>query len=174
MIRAMALRLCMSVSVVVFGLSACAEEERTAHAGKPGNSSAVQKEKNISEPELVALISAANAAGMNANGAAGAELYADFCATCHQPKGDGVKDNFPALTKNVFVNGDAEEVIYLLLEGRAGMPTFIEDLSSKEMSDVINFIRTSWGNKATTVSEEEVEEPRAEIEEDDVGYSREG
>lgn len=137
-----------------------------AFAGESNGDVSAEVKSSVSQSELLALLNAASAPG--------AELYADFCAACHQEEGQGVGEDFPALVPNAFVTGDKEEVIYLLLEGRSGMPTFIEDLTSEEMVEVINYIRNSWGNKAEKVTLEEVDLLRSEIEEEDDGYTREG
>ena len=158
MLKALLFRL--SICLLAVGVTSLSYAEE-----KHGDASASEKDV-ISAPQLLALL--------NAPSAPGSELYADFCAACHQEKGEGVGEDFPALAKNTFVTGDREELIYLLLEGRSGMPTFIEDLTSEEMVEVINFIRTSWGNKAPKVTLEEVDELRDEIEEEDDGYTREG
>lgn len=102
--------------------------------------------------------------------AEGAAIYTDFCEACHQPEGIGYEDVYPALTENVFVLGDTEELIYLMLEGRAGMPTFIADLEVDQLTTIINYIRNSWGNAGGEVSLEEVDEAYQYIAEEDDGF----
>ncbi len=41
------------------------------------------------------------------------------------------------------------------------MPYFRQLLSDQEIADVLTFIRSSWGNKASTVSASQVAEIRA-------------
>ncbi len=100
----------------------------------------------------------------------GEQIYVDFCEACHQPGGEGFEDIYPALKDNEFVLGDKEEVIYLLLEGRAGMPTFIADLEVDQLTTIINYIRNSWGNDGGEVTQEEVDEAYEFIAEEDDGF----
>lgn len=100
----------------------------------------------------------------------GAQIYVDFCEACHQPGGEGFEDVYPPLKENVFVLGDKEELIYLMLEGRAGMPTFIADLEVEELTTIINYIRNSWGNAGGDVSFDEVDEAYQLIAEEDDGF----
>lgn len=114
-----------------------------------------------------ALISTVNAQDHSADGAA---IYTDFCEACHQPGGEGFEDVYPALKENIFVLGDKEELIYLMLEGRAGMPTFIADLEVEQLTTIINYIRNSWGNAGGDISQEEVDEAYELIAEEDDGF----
>lgn len=100
----------------------------------------------------------------------GATIYTDYCEACHQPGGIGYEDIYPPLTDNVFVLGDTEELIYIMLEGRAGMPTFIADLDVDQLTTIINYIRNSWGNTGGEVSLDEVDEAYQYIAEEDDGF----
>ncbi len=102
--------------------------------------------------------------------AEGAEIYVDFCEACQQPGGEGFEDVYPALKENVFVRGDTEELIYLMLEGRAGMPTFIADLEVDQLTTIINYIRNSWGNAGGEVPHDQVVEAYQLIAEEDDGF----
>ncbi|MBT5073068.1 MAG: cytochrome c [Kordiimonadaceae bacterium] len=100
----------------------------------------------------------------------GEEIYTDYCEACHQPGGEGFEDTYPALKENVFVLGDTEELIYLMLEGRGGMPTFIEDLEVEQITTILNYIRTSWGNAGDEIDPAVVEEAFDFIAEEDDGF----
>lgn len=100
----------------------------------------------------------------------GEEIYVDYCEACHQPEGAGYEDTYPPLKDNVFVLGDSEELIYLMLEGRAGMPTFIGDLEVEQITTILNYIRTSWGNAGDEVDPALVEEAYEFIAEEDDGF----
>ncbi|WP_207625652.1 PQQ-dependent sugar dehydrogenase [Niastella populi] len=94
----------------------------------------------------------------------GQELYQQYCASCHKPEGTGVKGIFPALKNSAIVNGSAHHLIELLLKGKKGkdgsaMPAF-SFLKDEEMTAVINYIRSSWGNKATAVSKKTITQTR--------------
>ncbi len=45
-----------------------------------------------------------------------------------------------------------EPVIEIVLNGRGSMPAFRDQLTLEERAQVISYIRTAWGNKASTVS----------------------
>lgn len=100
----------------------------------------------------------------------GAAIYEDFCEACHQVDGVGFEDTYPPLKDNEFVLADKEELIYLLLEGRAGMPTFIYDLEAEELTTIINYILNSWGNEGGEITQEELDTAYDEIAEEDDGF----
>jgi mono/diheme cytochrome c family protein len=82
---------------------------------------------------------------------AGATLFSQNCAACHQPNGQGVHGAFPALAGDTFVQGDPKAVASVLLHGRGGMPNFSEDLSNADIAAVLTYVRSSWGNHAAPV-----------------------
>jgi mono/diheme cytochrome c family protein len=90
-------------------------------------------------------------AGTAAAAEDGAALFAQNCAACHQPKGEGVQGAFPALAGNKLVAGDPKVPAWILTHGRGGMPNFAEDLSDSEMAAILTFVRGSWGNSAPAV-----------------------
>ncbi len=100
----------------------------------------------------------------------GATIYEEYCEACHQVDGVGFEDTYPALKGNKFVQGDKEELIYLILEGRAGMPTFIADLEKDQLTTILNYIRNSWGNKAELIEQEQMDELYEGIAEEDDGF----
>ncbi|KKA63579.1 alcohol dehydrogenase [Tatumella morbirosei] len=104
----------------------------------------------------------------------GAQLYVDNCSACHQTSGKGVKNVFPAMADNPTVLADNPvSVIHLILDGSRlpatpeapsalAMPGFGWRLSDKQVADLSNFIRNSWGNKAPEVTEQQVKQVRAD------------
>jgi mono/diheme cytochrome c family protein len=98
----------------------------------------------------------------------GARIYLDNCAACHRPDGNGYERVFPRLAGNPVVQaGNPRSVISIVLDGSqtprtAGtpaqftMPRFAWRLSDKDVADVVNFVRTSWGNTASRASSAEV------------------
>ncbi len=96
----------------------------------------------------------------NAQGFDGKAVYARNCAACHQASGGGVSGAFPALSDNAFVQGDPAAVISTVLKGRGGMPTFAESHDA-EIAVVITYIRHTWGNRGSPVSEKEVQSVRS-------------
>ena len=105
---------------------------------------------------LVAAIAAAATAPARADGMDGKALFLKNCAACHQPTGKGIPGAFPALAGNKFVQGKSADVATVLLKGRGGMPDFSESLSDQDISTILSFVRSSWGNQAAPLSEAEV------------------
>ncbi len=90
-------------------------------------------------------------------------LFTDNCSACHQTTGKGVKGAFPALAGNPFVQGDAAPVLATVLAGRAGMPSFKDDLNDLDLASLLTYVRTSWGNKGKPVSASDVAAARAKL-----------
>jgi mono/diheme cytochrome c family protein len=98
----------------------------------------------------------------------GARLYEAQCEQCHGKQGEGKADAFPALAGNRGVTADnTNNLILMVLYGGFGpstagvprphgMPPFVLALNNAEIAAVISHVRTTWGNRATPVSEFEV------------------
>jgi mono/diheme cytochrome c family protein len=86
----------------------------------------------------------------------GKSLFNDNCSACHQVTGKGVKGAFPALAGSPFVQGDPKIVVATVLNGRAGMPAFKDDLSDADLSAILTYVRASWGNTAKAVAPKDV------------------
>jgi mono/diheme cytochrome c family protein len=91
-----------------------------------------------------------------AQGADGKSLFAKNCAACHQANGKGIPGAFPALAGNGVAQGAPGEVATVLLKGRGGMPDFSGSLDDAEIAQVLSYVRTSWGNSAEPLTEQEV------------------
>lgn len=83
-------------------------------------------------------------------------LYADNCSACHQVSGKGIKGAFPTLVGSPLVKGDPVPLTTTLLNGRAGMPAFKDDLTDGDLAGIITYIRGSWGNGAKPVTAAQV------------------
>jgi cytochrome c oxidase subunit II len=94
--------------------------------------------------------------------AEGERVYGAQCAVCHLPTGEGAPPTFPSLVDNELLVGDPREPIHIVLFGRGAMPSFGDTLSDEEIAAVLTHERTSWGNDADPISEEQVAEVRAE------------
>ena len=104
----------------------------------------------------------------------GAAVYIDNCAACHRTDGNGYTRVFPALAGNpVLQSDDPTSLIHIVLKGATlpathtapstfTMPAFDWRLSDQEVADVVNFIRTSWGNQAGEVKATDVKGLRSE------------
>jgi mono/diheme cytochrome c family protein len=82
--------------------------------------------------------------------------FLDNCSACHQATGKGVKGAFPALAGSPLVQGDPKIVITTVLNGRAGMPAFKDDLTDADLAAILTYVRGSWGNKASAIKPAEV------------------
>jgi mono/diheme cytochrome c family protein len=98
-----------------------------------------------------------------ADGTDGKNLFAQNCAACHQPGGKGIPGAFPALAGNAFVQGTPSDVAAVLLKGRGGMPDFSASLDDGEIAQVLTYVRSSWGNGAAPVTEQDVGSTRAAL-----------
>jgi mono/diheme cytochrome c family protein len=88
--------------------------------------------------------------------AAGRALYASNCALCHQPNGGGIANAISNLAGNAAVTASLpNSVIAPMINGLAGgggygmMPSFAGALSDGEIAAIANYVRTSWGNRAS-------------------------
>ena len=97
----------------------------------------------------------------------GGRLYDTYCAACHQKNGKGASGRFPPLNQTDWVTGDKERLIRLTLLGLQGpievngepynsiMPQhgFLKD---SELASILSYIRTEFGNEASTITPEEI------------------
>lgn len=100
----------------------------------------------------------------------GKELYIAQCMSCHMENGEGIEDLYPPLAKSDYLMADKARSIDNVIHGLSGeivvngntynmdMTSF--DLSDQEVSDVLNYIRNSWGNKGKPVTPDEVKAAR--------------
>ncbi|MDX1363324.1 cbb3-type cytochrome c oxidase subunit II [Arenibacter latericius] len=113
----------------------------------------------------------ANQGSASASGINGAQLYKQACAVCHQDNGKGVAGAFPPLAGSPIVNDvDPELMIRIILQGYdarseyAAMQPFADQLSDAEIAAIANHERTSWGNNAPEITEEDVRKLREFVE----------
>ena len=88
----------------------------------------------------------------SAQAADGRVLFLDNCAACHQVTGKGVPGAFPALAGSKVATGPAPAMAAVVLNGRGGMPAFRDELSDADLASVMTYVRSAWGNKASTVT----------------------
>lgn len=91
----------------------------------------------------------------------GKQVYEANCMSCHQEQGEGIAGAFPALAKTGNLT-DKNRLVKIILQGMRGPITAKGvkydgemtsiSLTDKEIADVINYIRNSWGNKAAMIS----------------------
>jgi mono/diheme cytochrome c family protein len=105
--------------------------------------------------------------------AAASELYKTHCATCHGDRGEGKAHQYPALAGNpAIVAARPENLIQMVLYGGYGpstkehprpygMPPYLFTLNNQQIAEVLNHIRSQWGNQAAPVSPLQVDSVRA-------------
>ncbi len=85
--------------------------------------------------------------------AEGREMYLAECASCHQPEGEGFAQVYPPLAGNPIVMlHDPNPTIEVVLHGRGSMPPFRNELGPEELAKIVSYIRSAWGNNASTVT----------------------
>jgi len=102
----------------------------------------------------------------------GKQVYLEQCLACHQVDGGGVPNMNPPLIKTKWVLGPKMPLVQVVLNGMKG-DTEIEgetyhnvmaphrDLTDQQISDVLTYVRNSFGNKASAISAAEVKVIRA-------------
>lgn len=118
---------------------------------------------------------AANAAaGATADaGGPGKGIYGRVCASCHLGNGKGVPgNNIPPLAGSELVAADVSVPARIVLHGLRGpivrngvqingqMASWKDQLSDKEIADVLTYVRSAFGNSAGPVTEDEVRDVR--------------
>jgi mono/diheme cytochrome c family protein len=106
--------------------------------------------------------------------ARGKVVYNQICISCHQQDGSGVPRMNPPLIKTKYVLGDKPTLIGVVLKGlneeveidgeyySNPMPSQAA-LTDQQISDVLTFIRSSFGNKASAVTVNDVKKARASL-----------
>ena len=88
----------------------------------------------------------------------GEQAYANNCAVCHGPEGQGAVG--PGLAGNSFVGNDGAFVRQIVNGSPAhGMPPF-GHLPNEEIAAIATFVRNSWSNDFGPITPEQVEEFR--------------
>lgn len=87
--------------------------------------------------------------------AEGEQVYGTFCASCHQPSGQGVPPVFPSLVGTEVVSGPRDDHIRMVLDGVAGtaMQAFGNQLDARQIAAVVHYERHAWGNNAGDVTQ---------------------
>ena len=77
----------------------------------------------------------------------GEAVYNSVCAGCHMSQGEGAfgAGEYPALASNDLLAGAAYP-IHLVVNGQGAMPPFGGVLDDRQVADVVDFIRSSFGN----------------------------
>lgn len=87
--------------------------------------------------------------------AEGEQVYSQFCASCHQPNGQGVPPAFPSLVGTPVVTGPRDDHISLIINGVSGsaMQAFGNQLDARQIAAVVHYERHAWGNNAGDITQ---------------------
>lgn len=101
---------------------------------------------------------------------AGATVYKQSCAACHQTNGEGVPHAFPPLAKSDFLMADKTRAIRTVVHGLQGKVTVNGQeydgvmpalgLNDEDIANVLTYVRNSWGNKGDMVTPAQVKAQR--------------
>ena len=97
--------------------------------------------------------------------------YEVNCSACHGTKGEGIDGMVPAFAGNGSMLNDPTNMINAMLNGAraphtgerqtaAGMPAFDWKMDDQQIADILNYVRSSWGNQAGEIKAEEVAKER--------------
>ncbi|MCG0996864.1 c-type cytochrome [Acetobacter persici] len=96
----------------------------------------------------------------------GEAIYRHICQSCHMPDGKGAVGagaQFPALAGNPKLKS-AQYPAYVVLNGFGGMPWFAGLLDDQQVANVVNYVRTHFGNHYTdALKPEDVSEMRPHL-----------
>ena len=102
----------------------------------------------------------------------GQKVYEQTCLPCHQADAGGVPGMTPPLQKSSYVQGTPKKVIGIVLNGLNDgveidgetysnpMPPFGTALKDQEIADVLTYVRSHFGNKATPITVTQVSQIR--------------
>lgn len=96
-------------------------------------------------------------------------LYTNFCENCHMADGSGLKGLIPPLAGADYLQKYPEKIPCIIRNGIKGEMTVngqvydtemagIERLTEFEITNIINYIHTSWGNNLPVVEHLQVRE----------------
>lgn len=107
---------------------------------------------------------------LKASVARGKETYLAYCISCHMEQGEGMEGVYPPLAKSDYLMADKKRSMQQVLYGITGeikvkgkiynMDMTGFDLTDEEVSDVLNYVRNSFGNKGDAVTPAEVKAAR--------------
>jgi nitrite reductase (NO-forming) len=100
----------------------------------------------------------------------GKDVYSAYCQSCHMDEGQGLEGVFPPVAKSDYLMADKKRSIEQVIYGVKGemkvngkiyngeMPE--SDLRDEQVSDVLNYIRNSFGNKGNAITPADVKSVR--------------
>jgi len=107
---------------------------------------------------------------LKASAERGKEIYLRNCISCHMEQGEGLEGIFPPLANSDYMLSDKKRAIQETLYGISGEMTVNGklyngemngyDLTDDEMSDLMNYIFNSFGNKNAAILPAEIKAAR--------------
>ena len=100
----------------------------------------------------------------------GKGVYERYCVSCHMDQGEGIEGVFPPIAKSDYMMADKKRAIKQILYGanekmtvngkdyEAEMVGF--DITDEEISDLMNYIYNSFGNKGGVITPADVKSAR--------------
>lgn len=96
----------------------------------------------------------------------GKPVYETYCASCHMTGGEGLEGVFPPVAKSDFLR-DKNKLVKVVLLGLRG-PIKVNgvayngektgfNLTDQEVSDLLNYVRNTWGNKGDPILPKEIQ-----------------
>jgi mono/diheme cytochrome c family protein len=90
-------------------------------------------------------------------------VYSLECARCHEENGKGMKGSIPPLANSDYLMKNTNKGILAVLKGVSGKIKVngityygsmvgLKKLSNKQVADVMNYVRNSWGNKGKIIT----------------------
>jgi mono/diheme cytochrome c family protein len=101
----------------------------------------------------------------------GQEVFNTTCILCHKENGQGQPGVYPPLANSDFLLKDTKRAIGIVVNGLDGeitvngkiynldMPAQ-KQLTDQQVTDVLNFVRNSWGNKSKAITVNQVKDLR--------------
>ena len=107
----------------------------------------------------------------------GKKTFALRCASCHQPNGLGIANQYPPLAGSEWVTANPELITKIILKGLKGeivvkgekygtsaaVNMVAVDINDREIANVSTYVRNAWGNKASELTEDQVTKIRDSI-----------
>jgi mono/diheme cytochrome c family protein len=101
----------------------------------------------------------------------GRKVYQKSCEGCHMDNGGGVPNMNAPLIGSVYVSGDKEKLISIVLKGSAAFADDsdrpyknlmgpMSNLTDTEIADVLTYLRNNFNNKGPAISAAEVQSVR--------------
>ncbi len=118
-------------------------------------------------------------------GELGRIVYAQNCVACHQANGQGLPGVNPPLAGSEWVTGSEKRLAGILIHGLQGpievegktyngaMPAWGGNLSSEQIANVMTYIRSEWGNKASAIAPAQIDAAREEFQGHNAPYTAE-